>query len=194
MDAERRIRVRSLHDEIKAHMFWREFDAKWLPDLAGLYRELSDNIWDSSDATNPHYVILRSVTHDFNAMLSSLEYGGKEAFPGAWGDVVTVLQTYLSDVHRMCDGIVCENAVGYTYTNSSKLTKFTALYDEGKKEWYCVNVIHEKNVPALVKMLESLSAKSRENTREWIKECMDDINRGEAVIGRSWYIVERNKK
>ena len=189
---ERLAKMRSLHDQIKVHPYWMTFDINLLEDVRKNFRELSCCVWNSADDKNPYYVILRCVTHDFNCMLSNIPYWVKEGkFDERKSDTIMVLQTYLMNIHRLIDGMEPDgNIVGYTYLGHG-VKKFKAEWDEEKGKYFAVNIIKQKNVSAVRKWCEKYAnLSSPSHTRDYARQCLEELDRGEMLIGKFWRIVE----
>jgi hypothetical protein len=185
--------MRSLHDMIKELPYWMTFDIKLLNDVIKNFRKLTCCVWKSSDETNPYYVILRCVTHDFNAMLSSMPYWVKDGeFEEKKADIIMVLQTYLMNVHRLLDNERTEEVVvGYTYSTVKGICKFQAEWDEEEKKYYAVNIIKTSQVPAIRKWCKKYADLGHlSNTKEYAVRCIEELDKGEKIIGKHWKIVE----
>lgn len=189
---ERLAKMRSLHDQIKEHPYWMTFDINLLEDVIKDFRELSCCVWNSADDKNPYYVILRCVTHEFNCMLSNIPYWVKEGkFDERRGDIIMVLQTYLMNAHRLVDGMEADgNIVGYTYLGHD-VRKFQAELDEENGKYFAVNIIKQKNVNDLRKLCEKFANLSNQsNTRDYARQCLEELDRGETFIGKCWRIID----
>lgn len=188
---ERLAQMRILHDRIKEHPYWINFDINLLEDVRKDFRELSCCVWNSADATNPYYVVLRCVTHDFNCMLSNIPYWVKEGkFDERMGETILVLQTYLMNIHRLLDQEKYDdNIVAYTYLGKD-IKKFGVEWDEEKGKYIAINIIKKKNVDGIRKWCDKFAnLPNPSNTRDFARQCLEELNRGETFIGKWWKIV-----
>lgn len=184
-------RIKELHDLIKENPFWTSFDERYFGGLLDLYKKLSWDIYDHESEcmrTDPYYVMLSAVTHDFNAMIGNLRWKLKDGKPlENMGDIICVLQTYLSNVHGLFDKERDETVVGYTYTNALK--KYMCIIDETSKKYIAYNCIKRKNIPALERKLSnSLNLGYIDKT--WYRQCLSEIKENKQFIGNKWYIED----
>lgn len=184
-------KIKELHDLIKENPFWTSFDERYFGGLLDLYKKLSWDIYDHESEcmrTDPYYVMLSAVTHDFNAMIGNLRWKLKDGKPlENMGDIICVLQTYLSNVHGLFDKERDETVVGYTYTNDLK--KYMCIIDESSKRYIAYNCIKRKNIPALERKLSnSLNLGYIDKT--WYRECLSEIKENKQFIGNKWYIED----
>lgn len=202
-------KLRVIHDKIKENPYWINFDDRLLLDLVHDFRELSDNYWNLEKSVygkDPYYEVLRVCCHDFNAMLSNIQYWQQdEIWEKEKWKVVLVLQTYLSNIHRMIDEInPCDTVVtGYTVSMKCKnfkayllgLKTFVAEWIEDEKSdksrYYALNLIEPKSLNGLKKILEEDAKDKRHpNTQAWAIECLKNIEDGKTIIGKTWKIKE----
>lgn len=187
-------RIKELHDLIKENPFWTSFDERYFGGLLDLYKKLSWNIYDHESEcsrTDPYYVMLSAVTHDFNAMIGNLRWKLKDGKQlENMGDIICVLQTYLANVHGLFDKERNETVVGYTYTNDLK--KYMCRIDETSKKYVAYNCIKRKNISALERKLSN-----RLNLdyidKKWYNQCLLDIKENKQIIGNKWYIEDYEK-
>lgn len=184
-------RIKELHDLIKENPFWTSFDERYFGGLLDLYKKLSWDIYDRESEcmrTDPYYVMLSAVTHDFNAMIGNLRWKLKDGKPlENMGDIICVLQTYLSNVHGLFDKERDETVVGYTYTNDLK--KYMCIIDETSKKYIAYNCIKRKNIPALERKLSNnLNLDYIDKT--WYHQCLSEIKENKQFIGNKWYIED----
>jgi hypothetical protein len=129
--------------------------------------------------------MLDKVTHDFNAMISNLRWKLKDNEPiENKGDIICVLQTYLTNVHGLFDKEREETVIGYTYSNG--LTKFICLFDETSQKYIAYNCIKTKNIEALERKLNN----SIHGDKKWHSQCLSDIKENKQIIGDRWYIED----
>lgn len=184
-------RIKELHDIIKENPFWTSFDERYFGGLLDLYKKLSWEIYDHESEcmrTDPYYVMLSTVTHDFNAMIGNLRWKLKDGKPlENMGDIICVLQTYLSNVHGLFDKERDETVVGYTYTNDLK--KYMCIIDETSKKYIAYNCIKRKNIPALERKLSN-SLNLDYIDKKWYNQCLLEIKENKQFIGNKWYIED----
>lgn len=184
-------KIKKLHDIIKENPFWVSFDERYFGGLLDLYKKLSCEIYDRESEclrTDPYYVMLSSVTHDFNAMISNLRWRLKEEKPlENMGDIICVLQTFLTNVHGLFDKERDETVVGYTYTNGLK--KYICLIDEKSKKYIAYNCIKRKSIERLERKLSN-DLHLDYVDKKWYNQCLLDIKENKQIIGNKWYIED----
>lgn len=184
-------KIKELHDLIKDNPFWVTFDERYFGGLLDLYKKLSWGIYDHESEclrTDPYYVMLSAVTHDFNAMIGNLRWKLKDGKPlENMGDIICVLQTYLANVHGLFDKEREETVVGYTYTNDLK--KYMCLIGETSKKYIAYNCIKRKNIPALERKLSN-NLRLDYVDKKWYSQCLLDIKENKQIIGNKWYIED----
>ena len=193
---KRKAKLRTLHDSIKESPYWLSFDERLAYDLLGEMHNLGEYCWGIAGNENPYYVMIRCITHDFNAMISNLRWCLKhhEKSENEHSNVIVVLQTFLTLVHGLLDGRRDEDdVVGYTCTSNNFKT-FKSLYDPALHEYYAVNVIREKNVPALLKWLDCQYEKRPDShLGKWCKDAAEEMRSGKQIVGRQWLIKDRTE-
>ena len=203
-----------IHDLIKGNPFWINFDYSFLKGLLKQYDDLSSEIWPLKylstengkteyDRTNPYAPLLNAVTHDFNAMLSWMRYriaeDKTEDIRKFQGEIVQVLQTYLSIAHSLLLGHTLpkdESATSYTFNhygyslqNYEHICKLKALYDEDRSGWHAYEVTNMQYLPLVKKYLEKVVDRNlTESSVNWAKDGLNDIQEGRIIIGRHWII------
>lgn len=184
-------KIKELHDVIKDNPFWTSFDERYFGGLLDLYKKLSWEIYDHESEcmrTDPYYVMLSAVTHDFNAMISNLRWKLKEEKPlENMGDIICVLQTFLANAHGLFDKERDETVVGYTYYNGLK--KYMCLIDGKSKKYIAYNCIKKKNIEALERKLSN----STIGDIKWYNQCLLDIKENKQIIGNKWYVEDYNE-
>lgn len=184
-------KIKELHNIIKENPFWITFDERYFGGLLDLYRKLSNEIYDHQSEclrTDPYYVMLSNVTHDFNAMINNLRWKIKDNKPiENKGDVICVLQTYLTNVHGLFDKEREGTVVGYTYTNNLK--KYMCLIDETSKKYIAYNCIKRKNIKPLEHKLSN-DLRLDYVDKKWYNQCLLDIKENKQIIGNKWYIED----
>lgn len=187
-------KIKELHDLIKENPFWTTFDERYFGGLLDLYKKLSWEIYDPESwhkRDDPYYVVLDKVTHDFNAMLSNLRWRLKEDKSiENKGDIICVLQTYLTNVHGLFDKEREGTVIGYTYYNG--LTKFICLFDEKSQKYIAYNCIKTKNIEALERKLNN-NLRLDYVDKKWYNQCLSDIKENKQFIGNNWYIEDYEK-
>lgn len=187
--------LKNKHELVKNNPYWINFDEKYLPGMLDMFRDMVNNVWGTGDTSNPYYVILQCCTHDVNAMISTIQYmieEEKEFTKDEFGNVITVLQTFLTNVHALVDGDRAkENAIGYLYNfTKNGLRKFKSVYDTDKNEWRAFNIIKPTDVEKVRKLVNPyLKLKDTRAMKQWAAECIDDIDSGKKIIG-GFYIIE----
>lgn len=193
MEKEERLsRIKTLHDLIKNHPYWMAFENRFLNDIRSYFCELLCLVSDSSDETNPYYVILRCITHDFNCMLRNIPYWIEDGkFDTYKGDAIMVMQTYLMNVHGLIEGRKPEdNVIAYTYLGKN-IKKYQTEWDDEQKKYFAVNVIKPEDIPDVRHWCENYANLSRTSaTRDWARQCLVEIERGEKLIGKHWKIID----
>lgn len=184
-------KIKELHDVIKDNPFWVSFDERYFGGLLDLYKKLSWEIYDHESEclrTDPYYVMLSAVTHDFNAMISNLRWRLKEEKPlENMGDIICVLQTYLANVHGLFDKEREETVVGYTYTNNLK--KYMCLIDEKSQKYVAYNCIKRKDIERLERKLSN-NLRLDYVDKKWYSQCLLDIKENKQIIGNKWYVED----
>lgn len=184
-------KIKELHDIIKENPFWTSFDERYFGGLLDLYKKLSWEIYDRESEclrTDPYYVMLSAVTHDFNAMISKLRWKLKDNEPiENKGDIICVLQTYLANVHGLFDKEREETVVGYTYYNG--LNKYMCRIDEASNKYIAYNCIKRKDIPALERKLSN-NLRLDYVDKKWYSQCLSDIKENKQIIGNKWYIED----
>lgn len=121
-----------LHDEIKEHPFWITFDAQLFPSVFRMMSDLygliikGNPLYDS----NPHLVLLYRLTHDFNC--NAGEYKKFLLDNNLRGMFITVLQTYLSNMHNVIEGRITDNPVQYLLNKNGDFFKYVTVYEDSK--------------------------------------------------------------
>lgn len=187
--------LKNKHELVKNNPYWINFDEKYLPGMLDMFRDMVNNVWGTGDTLNPYYVILRCCTHDVNAMISSIQYmikEEKEFTKDEFGNVITVLQTFLTNVHALVDGDRAkDDVIGYLFTfDKSGLRKLKSVYDTDKNEWRALNIIKATDIEKVKKLVNHyLKLKDTRAIKQWAIECINDIESGEKIIG-GVYMVE----
>lgn len=185
-------KIKELHDIIKENPFWVTFDERYFGGLLDLYKKLSCEIYDRESEclrTDPYYVMLSNVTHDFNAMISNLRWKLKDEKPlENMGDIICVLQTYLTNVHGLFDKEREGTVIGYTYY-SNGLEKYICFIDETSKKYIAYKCIKTKNIEALERKLNN-SLRLDYVDKKWYSQCLLDIKENKQIIGNKWYIED----
>lgn len=192
---ERLAKFRKAHDIVKDNPYWMNFDEKFLPELIEYFLDLTECRWGTADESNPYYVILRCCGHDVCCMLNNMRYKleGKCPIEQSFKEhFIIVLQSYLSNAHRLIDGHdFNENIVGYTDTNGLHLKKFTVLKSDDKfKPYYAVHVVQtEEEYKEMKDWLYKWVGYNYEcNTKKWAIECLVELDAGNKIIGKHWLI------
>lgn len=121
-----------LHDEIKEHPFWITFDAQLFPSVFKMMSDLygllikSNPLYDRS----PHLVLLYRLTHDFNG--NARNYKNFLLDDKLRGMFITVLQTYLSNMHNVIEDRIANNPVQYLLSSDGKFFKYVTVYEDSK--------------------------------------------------------------
>lgn len=187
-------KIKELHNVIKDNPFWVSFDERYFGGLLDLYKKLSWEIYDRESEclrTDPYYVMLSAVTHDFNAMIGNLRWKLKDGKQlENMGDIICVLQTYLANVHGLFDKEREETVVGYTYTNDLK--KYMCIIEETSKKYIACNCIKRKNILALERKLSN-DLRLDYVDKKWYSQCLLDIKENKQIIGNKWYIEDYEK-
>lgn len=184
-------KIKELHDVIKDNPFWTSFDERYFGGLLDLYKKLSWEIYDHESEcmrTDPYYVMLSAVTHDFNAMISNLRWKLKEEKPlENMGDIICVLQTFLANAHGLFDKERDETVVGYTYSNGLK--KYICLNDGNSNKYIAYNCIKRKSIERLERKLSN-DLRLDYVDKKWYNQCLLDIKENKQIIGNKWYIED----
>lgn len=202
--------VKETHDELKEHPYWLNFDNIFLKDILSLFNRISSNVWCISDNTNPYYTLINHLTHDFNTMLFKIKMSIRNGkFKEEWedhiGDVIMVLQVYLQNIHRLIDNYIPgenEDVVGYLYYRpiykpfphplKTGIVKFQVFKGEEGK-FYPYMILEKNKIPNLIKYLKSIvligNGLDQENTKNWINDCLKEIEGGKNIIGDYYRIV-----
>lgn len=188
---ERIEKIKKLHDIIKENPFWVTFDERYFGGLLDLYKKLSWEIYDHQSEclrTDPYYVMLSNVTHDFNAMISNLRWRLNEDKPlENMGDIICVLQTYLTNVHGLFDKEREGTVIGYTYSNDLK--KYICLIDEKSQKYIAYNCIKRKSIERLERKLSN-DLRLDYVDKKWYNQCLLDIKENKQIIGNKWYVED----
>jgi hypothetical protein len=186
--------LKRLSELAKADSFWTDPKIENLGNIIGIFRDMAGNIWKSDDETNPYYVMLRSINHDFCCMLRNLNIDYK-----AYNDdnilqnVTKVLKSYMDNVDGLVSGVYDKDKVveGWLYYKSpKKACKFYSIFNEDNQQYRCLNVLTNEGQLEFVKSwVEKYKTKARTYySKEWIEECSNDIENGNKIIGWQWYI------
>ena len=196
-DTEVRTRLnnlRTLHDKIKEHPFWVNFDTRFASDIGIMFHELACNVFGTADETNPYYSILRASTHEMCCMSRNFgEYVKNGMFERNKNILIIVLQAYLQNVHMFIDGNDPVDTVsGFLVdwdVRPAQLTKLVAEWDEDEKKYRVLVVISDKEHLERVKQnLErwSTALNDESATCKWARESLTDIEKGNVIIGKFW--------
>lgn len=202
--------IRKIHDDIKEHPYWINFNNIFLKDILSLFNRISSNVWCISDNTNPYYTLINHLTHDFNTMLFKIKMSIRDGkFQEEWedhmGDVIMVLQVYLQNIHRLIDNYMPEEnegVVGYLYYRptykpfphplKTDIVKFQVFKGEEDK-FYPYMILGRNKIPNLIKYLKSIvligNGLDQEATESWINDCLKEIEEGKNIIGDYYRIV-----
>lgn len=182
--------LKQLHDKIKENPYWMSFDKVFLPELLNDLYRIGCLYYDYMDYTNPYYAMLRALTHDYNCLIDLIRYSIKKREDYKYMDkAIVVFQTYLTLIHGMIEGNRQEDVVGYLLKNGD-LKKYLSLYDESKKQFYVVNVISSKGIPAVIEYCEKFVKHGSGSIKDWCEQCLEEIKNGEKIIGRHWLIKD----
>jgi hypothetical protein len=182
--------LRKTHDEIKEHPYWEKFDRSLLKDVCKKFLLLARNIWNTSDETDPYYVILMKTSHDFCCMCNNLMVCEEEYLKGS-GDENMVMQVFLTNVHSMILGSKRLGVpTGYTYSKGGGVKKFQAFLEEDGK-YHAYNMVTKEKIPVIRRYLEKYaSLKNGGSMTKWAKECIAELDEGKTEIGKVWKITE----
>ena len=153
-----------LHDEIKNHPFWNNFDVELFSGVFKMMRDLCGLLYKNNLIvdTNPHATLIKGSTHDFNCISS--RYRELLLDVKTRGIYTLVLQTYLSNMHRIIEGVIEDNPVQYNITyknNEYTLHKYvTVLCDN--RTYRMLLVINESEVDKYIKAFETRIKKQEE--------------------------------
>lgn len=97
-----KIAIREIHDTIKQHPYWNNFDPIYNNDIYDLFKKMGEMLWeiryDVGENKNPYYVVLKRMYHDFNAFLYWFKCGAIKN-----NEQITYFQIVLQLFHRMID-------------------------------------------------------------------------------------------
>lgn len=194
---ERLEKLRKAHDIVKDSPYWMNFDEKFLPELIEDFLNMMECTWFKPGTEfSPYYTIIRCCGHDVCCMLCNMRY----MLSGKYGPIsqsfrehfIIVLQTYLSNVHRLLDRHEFnENIVGYTDTNGHHLKKHTVLKSDDKfNPYYAVRVIQtQEEFDEMKNWLDKEASRDKEShTHKWALQCLEELNEGKKIIGEHWLI------
>ena len=186
--------LRTLHDKIKEHPFWVNFDTRFASDIGIMFHELANDVFGTADETNPYYSILRASTHEMCCMGRNFgEYVKNGLFEKYKNILIIVLQAYLQNVHMFIDGNDPVDTVsGFLLdwdVRPVQLIKLVAEWDEDEKKYRVLTVISDKEHLERVKQkLKHWSTALNEEcaTCKWARESLTDIEEGNVIIGKHW--------
>jgi hypothetical protein len=154
-----------LHDEIKNHPFWNNFDVELFSGVFKMMRDLCGLLYKNNLIvdTNPHATLINCSTHDFNCISS--RYRELLIDTKTRGIYTLVLQTYLSNMHRIIEGVIEDNPVQYNITyknNEYTLHKYVTVLCDNNKTYRMLLVINESEVDKYIKVFETCIKKQEE--------------------------------
>lgn len=154
-----------LHDEIKNHPFWNDFDVSLFSEVFRMIRNLVSKAYQSNLITNrnPHAELINKTTHDFNA--ETVNYRDFLTNVETRGAYTLVLQTYLSNLHR----VICDEIDAYPVQY--------LLYKKYEKPFKYVTTINADNITYRV-----LAAKSEEGAAKYLDACRVRIDKQKTFI------------
>lgn len=181
--------IKRLHDLLKDNPFWLNFDIHLYMDVLTQFRQLHNIYFGSSDKTNPCYVMLSAIYHDFNAMISSEMYClEKRTIDKVDSKIIIMLQTYLTLVHGLFDKRDLSEVFGYNcrcIKGNYSLSTLKAIYDEAKKEYYVVNVVPESKREVIIKLCEKELEKFHYD-KTWWQEALAELKEGRKEVKKFW--------
>lgn len=189
-----KIKLKELHDLIKEHPFWYNFDEKFLNDLTKLYSDVLCNVYEGlemSERKNPYAVLLSALHHDFSCMLGFLKRNGPSKVNK---DYIMVLQTYLQNLHRALEWDAStssnEPVIGFNLKGGyGEALKFKVIHLNEKLK--AVNCITDRD------LLKKYIAHNKDryaghsfykDTYKWYTKCEEEIEKGKNIIGETWLI------
>ena len=183
--------LRTEHDAIKEHPFWITMDDSLFKDLIGHYRTILNNIWNSSDESNPYYVVLRCVKHDMNTMLYKLYCDEKPLSHYLdKGDIIMVLQVFLQNVHALIDGHKPwsgGNVVAYAPYGGEYLKYQAFQKEDGTWQAYNIRPDTEKERNIVRKKIERyLHLRDEDPMKKWATAALSELESGAEIVGECW--------
>ena len=177
----------------KMDYFWRDQKPSNLGNIIGILRDMAGQIWGSDNESNPYYVMLRGINHDFCCLLRNLNIDYSEyEDPEIFKNITKVFKSYIQNVDGLVSGVFNTHQIidGYLYSKGTKMIKFYSIFNDKDKVYKCVNVL---NTPEQFEHVKSLLDKYKSKTnnyysKEWIDQCLSDIENCSRIIGWQWYI------
>lgn len=202
--------IRTLHDGIKEHPYWRVFDhAMFRNEVSGMFRGLMGLIGDLTymkgyDSDSPFFAVHRMLYHDFSAMIRIIYGVSKcEETDEFKSFYLPVLQNYVQLVHCFIEEIEDDIAfVMFMPDNAyhpKKLEKHVPYFHEkwvtkdgysfylDDRKWHTLKEVRRNDVDEIVSELRKKSDKtSIDGLKEFYKQAIKDISDNT----RFWYIIK----
>lgn len=192
-----KVKLKELHDSIKEHPFWINFDEKYLDNLLSLYSNVLDVVYDGlnmKERKNPYGVLLSCLHHDFCCMLGFIKRNGTTKVNK---DYIMVLQTYLQNLHRGLEWNDTDqfpnSIVGFNlYNGYGAVRKYKVLNVDTK--YKCVYCVKDKT--RLLKDIRNKidrykdSSHFMHNMLDFYLKCEKDLVNGKTLIG-DWCLIEK---
>lgn len=178
-------KLKELHDRVKEHPYWLNFDSGLFRDVNQMYEEMIKILSETSPAVfshdgmiyyaNQYGAVGLSLVHDLrNRMCYGSKYEkGSEKF----GKMIWVMQTFLMIIHQYIDG---EGEPQYK-TIPNDIAKYSGTIKaecRGAKGWIKVCEVKEEDRQKVVELYEYLRNKSPYN-KEWYDKYIEDLKVGD---------------
>lgn len=113
---------------VKNHLFWRNYEMQYFPDLVENIRTLRRMI--KYDSKNPLYCTLNCITHDTNVLMTYILYNKTIC-----QEEIQVLKTYVQLMYSIVNKKEIDSPIGYLYRcengkREREIMKFTSVNNE----------------------------------------------------------------